>query len=365
VNSTININLAAISHNVTVVRSLAPNQEICAVVKANAYNHGLPKITRTLYSQGVRWFSVTNIDEAIKLYSLQLAKVNILIFTSNCISDVETIISHDFVITIHSVDMLEHLANVLKGRTLRCHIEIDTGMSRTGITEKDIPHVSYLLKTFSNIKTVGIYSHYANADYPEDTLNNEQKIKLHTAVEEFIKKEILFTFCHIANSPGIINQFNKLHTNMVRPGIMLYGISPCHCIISLKPVMSWYSKIIQIRSVIKGQGVSYSHTWKAPKESLIAIISAGYADGYPRQASNRGYVIINNQKAEIIGNICMDFMMVDISGCSNISAGDNVILIGNSDSFSISAADIASWANTISYDILCAAGKRANLIYQP
>lgn len=363
-NSTLHINLAAISHNVALIRSLAPHQEICAVVKANAYNHGLTQITTTLYSQGIRWFAVTDTNEAMKLQDLQLAGANILIFSSSFIFDLDTVVSHDFVITIHSVDMLEHLADALQGRTLRCHIEVDTGMSRTGITENDISDISALLTTFPNIKAIGIYSHYANADYPNDVLNNQQQIKINSIVENFSSKEINFTFFHMANSPGIINHFNKPHTNMVRPGIMLYGMAPVHNISSLKPVMSWYSKVIQIRTLAKGQGVSYSHTWRANKVSVIAVISVGYADGYPRQASNKGYVIINNQKAAIVGNICMDFMMVDISECSNINVADNVILIGHSESLSINAADIARWANTISYDILCAAGKRAKFSYQ-
>ena len=364
-NSTLNINLAALSHNVSLIRTLAPNQEICGVVKANAYNHGLLEVTKSLYSQGIRWFAVTNIKEAKNLHDLKLAGINILIFASNFISYIDEIVSHDFVVTIHSVEVLESLAGLLNGRTLRCHIEVDTGMSRTGISEKDISQIPSILRAFPNIIPLGIFSHYASADSPDDDLNNMQQNRFDAAVEELINNKITFPYCHIANSAGISLQLKNPKTNMVRPGIMLYGIDPGVDIPNLKPVMSWHTTVTQIRSIAKGQGVSYSQTWKADKDSTIAIISAGYADGYPRQASNKGSVIINNQKAPIIGNICMDFMMVDISECANISVADDVILIGKSDSLSISSTDVANWAGTISYDILCAAGKRANPSYQP
>ncbi len=362
-NSEITIDLKALRHNLAEIIHNVPLHEICAVVKANAYNHGISEVVKTLHINGVKWFAVTNIIEADLISCLGLDDVNILVLASDIGCFFPSKKADEIILTVYSIEQIEKLALYLKGECVRCHLEVDSGMSRTGINFEDIKYLVEIINENSNIHIEGIFSHFVAADNPDSSINTCQKKVFESVLSEFHRYGIVFSHIHLANSAGSLHADNHLPTNMVRPGLSLYGIQPCDSALKLRPAMKWTTKIIQLRKIAKGQGVSYNHTWEAARPSIIATLPVGYADGYPRHASNKGYVIINNRRAPIVGNICMDFMMVDVTECHKVSIFDEAILIGQSCNCEVTFSDLANWAGSITYEILCSVGKRSHFRY--
>lgn len=362
-SSIIYIDLKAFDYNLAEIFSNVKCHEVCAVVKANAYSHGVNEVVKHLYSIGVRWFAVTNIDEANVVKKLGLSEVNILALACDigCIEFIDY--SDEIILTVHTIEVLKDLAALSNDKKIRCHLEIDTGMTRTGINFSEIKTVVNIIKRYPNLLVEGLFSHFVAADDVNSEINVSQSNLFETVLLEFASSGIFFKHVHIANSAGTLHKHKNLPTNIVRPGLALYGIKPCDTIIKFRPVMSWTTKIIQLRQIYKGQGVSYNHTWKALRDSIIATLPVGYADGYPRLASNKGYVIIKNKYLPIVGNICMDFMMIDVTDCIGVNLLEDAILIGKSDDFEVSCSDLAKWSDTIAYEILCSVGKRASIQY--
>jgi len=355
--SSIFIDLNKFEHNIKALITSANNKEMCAVIKANAYGHGSVSIAKKLQTIGIQYIAVATLEEAIKLRQKEIKIPNILVFQTNLYHHRQSLLDFNITPVISNLEDLKDFVN----SNIKIHLEFDTGMHRTGVSNTDIHYVIDLLRS-SGIKQIeGILSHYCSAEDHDHSQSNRQLNAFNSIINNFKENNISIKYIHLANSAGIYLDDNI--SNMVRAGIAIYGLSPfANKQLNIKPIMSWYTKPCQIREIKKGQGVSYNHTWIATKDTIVATLPVGYADGYPRVISNKGHTLVNGMKAAIVGNICMDYMMIDITNCGQVTLNTEVILIGT-DNYTITASDLAEWANTISYEIVCNAGRRSKFFY--
>jgi len=365
------IDTKAIEHNLSQLKKIVhyPNTDICGIVKTNAYGHGILEFTKILYKKGIKFFGVSSIEEAILLASNLNNDFKIIIlgyiYPFNRFKEI--IKFNNIIPNISGIEELKFLNEICKRNNCikDFHLKIDTGMTRLGITINDIDNFLMQIPSLKYVNLTGVYTHFSCADCDKNyTL---YQIKL---FEQSIKKIKNFRFknikIHSANSSAILN-FPQAHYNMVRPGLCLYGLLPfrnADKIISLRPVLSWKTRIVLIKNVPKGKYISYGNTYKTKRNSKIAIIPVGYGNGYNRLLSNRGKVLIKGKFAPIIGRITMDMSMIDITDIENAVLGQEVILIGKTDNKSISAETIAELINTINYEVVCNINFRIPRVYK-
>lgn len=362
--SKITIDLAALQHNVNEIkRLLGDKSSLCAVVKADAYGHGAIPIAKKLERLNLRWLAVANITEAIELREDGMANFNILLLGYDYISHLKKVQEYDLTPAVFSLQNLRLLVAHINTHK-KIHLEIDSGMGRTGLLPQDIPEAIQILKHNPNIYVEGVFTHFACADEIHNSYN-EQQIKIFDDVILLLENNnIQPKYIHSDNSAAIIAK-RESRNNIARVGLSLYGIPAIkhdQCM-KLKPILHWATKPLLIKQLLKGKSVSYGATWTASKESTVAIIPIGYADGYSRLASNIGVALVKGRKVPIIGKICMDFMMLDVTECSGITLEDDVVLIGQQGNKTITLQDLADWAQTIPYEIMCNIGKRSKYIY--
>jgi len=362
-SSTVRVNLTALAHNVRVIQNSANRAEICAVVKANSYGQHAIKVAWQLQQLNVNWFAVANLTEGLELRANGIVGHVILLFGNHYLDDIFSLRENKITPVVFSLENLISLAKIIDS-PFKIHLELDTGMCRTGILPKDIQEVISVLKTNENIKLEGFFTHFACADQLDSKYTDKQLSLFRAAIAQLLAEGIKPVYLHAENSAGILDDESR-EFSLVRSGISLYGISPYSSDINtqLKSVLTWKTKPLQIKNIAVGQTVSYSCTWHARQATTIAIIPVGYADGYPRLASNIGHALVNGIKAKIVGNLCMDFMMLDVGNCGRVTTNSDVVLIGNQNNSSISIHDIANWSSTIPYEIMCHMGARANYIF--
>lgn len=364
------IDLDAIAHNVREIRRITNKRaEIMAAVKADAYGHGVMETVRTMLENGVTQLAVSMLDEAIQLRKLGI-NVPILILSYTDPVRAEEIIQNEVTQTVFSHDLAEALsaAAVRLGRNIKIHVKVDTGMTRVGFMPgysavKNVLQISRL----PNIIVEGLFTHFASADEKDRSYTQMQFEKFMSICSELGRVGVHIPIKHACNSAGII-EYPEMHLDMVRPGIILYGIYPSEDVnrskIALKPAMTLKANVILVKDVEKDTCISYGRIFKTERESRIATIPIGYADGYTRLLSNKGQVLVNGQKAPVVGRICMDQCMVDVTGISgNVGVGDEVVLFGRQGGQEISVGEIASLVGTISYEMLCIIGKRIPRVY--
>lgn len=360
----IEVDLGALRNNLKAVRKcLGTKVRIIATVKQSAYGHGLIPIARELSEEGVDFFGVGGIEEAISLREDGF-RGSIIILSAILDKFVTYFLQYDLIPTIVDLEFAKKLnvEALRKGRTVSAHVKIDTGMGRLGLYYKKARVFIKKLSKLKNISLEGIYTHFPVADSdPEFT--NYQISAFNGFVRELKKEGIFFRFCHCANSLGIIN-YPKAHFNMVRPGLVLYGVKPSPSLgLNIKSILSLKSKVIFVKKIDRGMGVSYGRTYIADKSKTIATVAIGYADGYPWSLSNRGKVIINNSFFSIAGRVCMDHIMIDLGDSKDIKIGQEVILIGKAKTARIGAEDLAQWAKTIPYEIISCLSPKIPRVY--
>ncbi|MDD4188485.1 MAG: alanine racemase [Eubacteriales bacterium] len=364
------IDLDNIAHNVREIRRITDKKsEIMGVVKADAYGHGVMEVAKTLLENGVSSLAVSMLDEAIQLRNNGItAPILILSYTDPVRAD--EIIRHHVTQTVFSHDLAEALSDaaVKAGAQVKIHIKVDTGMTRVGFMSgysavKNIERISRL----PGIIIEGLFTHFATADEKDKTYTHEQFSKFMSIWSELNRIGILIPVKHCANSAAITD-LPDMHLDLVRPGIILYGLYPSkevdHGIMKLKPAMTLKADIILVKNVEDGIPVSYGGDYVTKGERRIATIPVGYADGYSRLLSDRGKVLINGEYAPIVGRVCMDQTMVDVTDLkSGAAVGDEVVLIGTQGGKAISAEDVAEWAETINYEVVSLIGKRIPRFY--
>lgn len=349
----IEIDLRALRENFNAIRrSLGSNVKIIATVKQEAYGHGLIPVARELSYLNVDCFGVGSIEEAVSLRENGL-KEPILVISAILPDYVEEILRYKITPTVTDLNFAKKLNKAAKNANTKIpvHIKIDTGMGRLGLYYKEAYCFMRELKRLKAINMEGIYTHFPAADTDPDFTNFQINI-FNKLISRLKKEAITFKYQHCANSLGVA-QYPHSHFNIVRPGLILYGIRPSsQTPLKLKPVLSLKSKTIFIKKIKKGMSVSYGRTFVADRPVNIATVSIGYADGYPWSLSNNAKTIIGNSFFNLVGRVCMDHVMVNLGSNSDIRVAEEVVLIGKKDNLKISAEEVAHWAKTIPYEIV-------------
>jgi len=358
---------AALRWNLRQIREKVGSRiKILSMVKANAYGHGAAAAARTLASAGGDAFGVATLEEGVELRQAGI-RAPILVLAGAYADQLEEFLTHSLIPVVHDLDTTKRLEKALqqRGSTLNVHLKIDTGMGRLGLVAAETAEWVGEVKKLKAIRIAGVFSHFSHAESVEGDYTRQQLDIFNRVVDQLRAENIRPPLVHLANSAATI-ALPAAYFDMVRPGIMLYGVYPSPAMASqivLKPVLAWKTKILQLKKVPAGTSVSYGQTFITKRESLIATLPIGYADGYPRLLSNRGEVLIGGQRAAVAGRVCMDLTMIDVTDIRNVKQGDEVVLLGRQGDAEISADQIAAWANTISYEILTSIGARVPRIH--
>jgi len=361
----IDIDLDALRSNFRIVgNNLDGKPPILAVVKANAYGHGAVPVSRTLLEEGASILGVATVDEARELREGGI-QGRILILGRMVQPDIPAALRWHTEITLQHPEMALWVSEtaIRKGVTVPVHLKIDTGMTRLGFYWETAYEQILKVLELPGLDLRCIFTHFANADLGDREFTQKQ---IHRFEELQLKLEDhdVKVCHHISNSAAILTgQTPKGYG--VRPGIMLYGSSPSGNIPSgeLRPVLSWKCRVLQVKEVPEGTGISYGHDFITSRPSRIATISVGYADGYLRCLSNRGQVLIRGRRAPVVGRVTMDMTMVDVTDLPEANLGDEVVILGHQGKDNISAEEVAAWADTINYEIFCALSHRVPRVY--
>ena len=363
----VEIDLDSIAYNIHQIRKKVGNKtKIMAVMKANAYGHGAVEVAKVAIDAGAQWLAVALVEEAIQLREAGIQSP-ILILGSTPPDQVHEVIKYNLSQTVCSRELIETLSNEAQSwnQTAKVHIKVDTGLGRLGIFPEEVAAFVKESTCLEGIEIEGIFTHFSVAD--EDKAFTELQIKKFKEVISNLEREkIHIPLKHAANSAAVVG-FASSYFNLVRPGIILYGLYPSpemNRTIPLKPAMSFKTKITYLKRVPAGYSLSYDRTFTTERKSLIAILPVGYADGYPRALSNKGEVLIKGKRAPVVGMICMDMTLVDVTHIPDVKIGDEVVLFGKQNGAQISADEIASKSDLINYEILCGISKRVPRIYK-
>lgn len=367
------VDIDNILHNVKVIRqTLTGNSKIIAVVKADAYGHGAVAVAKALEKE-TDMFALSSIDEVVQLRNAGVrGEMLILGYTPSQFADV--LLKENITQTVFSYDYIRDIYNALgeSGRKLKVHVKLDTGMSRLGFDvqsnetrKQTVEQLKRAVDEFSDrLDFEGIFTHFAVSDEPELDFTDIQFERYKKTVDELKEKGVVFAMHHVCNSAAVIN-YPQYHLDRCRPGIILFGMLPDKNTrdIGLRPALSLKAVVSQTRTIEAGMTVSYGRKFTATEKMTLATLPIGYADGYSRLLSNNGEVLIHGKRAKIVGRICMDQCMIDVSDIPDVKRGDEVTIIGRDGDEVISATDIADRMNTINYEITCLIGKRVPRVY--
>ena len=364
------IDLDAIAHNVREIKGITGKRvEMMGVVKADAYGHGVLEVVRTLLDNGITQLAVSMLDEAIQIRKMGI-EVPILILSYTDPARAEEIILNDVTQTVFCHDLAYALsaASVKLGRKAKIHVKVDTGMTRVGFMPgysavKNIMEIGKL----PGLIIEGLFTHFASADESERDYTMMQFERFMSVCSELGRVGIHIPVKHVCNSAGII-QYPEMHMDLVRPGVILYGLYPSQQVdrdkIHLKPAMTLKANVILVKDVEQDVCISYGRTFRTSRLSKIATIPIGYADGYTRLLSNKGQVLVNGELAPIVGRVCMDQCMVDVTDLKqDVHVGDEVVLFGSQNGACISVDEVAADIGTINYEVVCIIGKRIPRVY--
>jgi alanine racemase len=361
------INLKAIAHNTGELRRVtAAAARLMAVVKADAYGHGLEKVARTAIANGADALAVARPDEAISLRGKGISSpVLVLGYTAPDL--VDKMIALDLTQTVFSKEVAQaySIAAERTGKKLNIHIKVDTGMGRLGFLPGYLSEVESVAR-LRHLNLEGIFTHFAKADYAEKNNAKKQLEIFLDLIKDLGSKGIEIPIKHAANSAALIDM-PESHLDMVRPGISIYGLYPSKEVnknhVSLQPAMALKSKIVQIKKVPAGFRVSYGGTYTTEKPTVIATVPAGYADGYNRLLSSCGTMLVCGQRAPVVGRVCMDLTMLDVGHIDDACQGSEVVLLGKQGSNEITADEIAETTETINYEVVSTITGRVSRIY--
>lgn len=357
----VEVSLGAIAQNYDAIRAHVGTAAVMPVVKANAYGHGIVEVARHLMQHGAPCLGVALLEEAIVLRQAGIT-LPILVFGGVATRQIPHFIAHDLIMAASSIDKLRQIdeaAAAVKTKA-RVHLKIDTGMERIGVHWYNAEKLLEASLSFTNVEVAGIYSHFANSDAADLASAREQLARFLEVLEFYPKRGLQPPLRHIANSGGIL-QLPESHLDLVRPGIMLYGVYPSKEVpqtVKLQPALSWKSQVVYFKVVQPGSSVSYGGTWQSDHPVRVVTVPVGYGDGYFRALSNRGQVVIRGQRHPIVGRVCMDQFMVNLEWGTAYN-GDVVTLLGDG----ISAQDVADWAGTIPYEVLTNINSRVPRVY--
>ena len=352
------IDRSALLHNLSVVRERIDPADVLAVVKANAYGHGLVGVAETLASE-VQFFGVANLEEALALRKAALPHP-VIILGPALPSERAIIVQHDFIPTISDVEEAKAFAQI---GPVSVNFKVDTGMGRMGVPEPQRLAAFKTVSALPNLRVHSVSTHMPVSN--EDAgYTRDQLLRFRNIVQQF-RTEVPGDYrAHVLQSAGTL-AFNDMPHEIVRAGIMLYGVSPLAEFQKfLRPAMTWKTRIALIRDMPAGHGISYGRTFITPSEMRVATLSAGYADGYPRHASNRdATMLVRGKRCPLLGRVTMDLMMIDVSQIKDAAVGDEVVLMGRQGDEEISTSELAERADTITWEIITRIGSRVRRVF--
>ncbi|SMC95647.1 alanine racemase [Sporomusa malonica] len=358
------IDLAAIKNNVREIKKgLKPNVKFCAVVKADAYGHGAVAVARAVLSAGADRLAVAILTEAIELRRAGfLTPIQVLGYTP--LHQARTVAAYDVAQTVYSIEAIRALAavGVETRKKVKIHIKIDTGMGRIGILPNEAGDFAEVVAGMEGVEIEGVFSHFATADDEDKTYAKEQFASFEEALNRISARGITVPIRHMANSAATLD-LPETHLDMVRPGIILYGLWPSPEVkrrITLTPAMRLQAQIVHIKEVPVGTAISYGRTYRTETPRGIATLPIGYADGWTRLLSGKTSVIVHGQRAPVVGRICMDQCMADISDIAGVKVGDTATLFGIPE---LTTDEVAGILGTINYELVCMIGKRVPRVY--
>jgi alanine racemase len=357
------INLPAIAHNLETLKKISKNLPVIAVVKADAYGHGFIEVSKQLIRDGVSYLAVAFTGEAIQLRNAGITAPIIVLF--DC-QDIEDYFDFNLIPVIHDLTTALAISGkaIAKKRTMKVHVKIDTGMGRLGLSNNHVIEDILHIADMEGIELVGLMSHFSDADLSDRSYASvqlEQFNKIREALSKKLKQKI---FSHIANSAAVLT-FDKSHLDAVRPGLMLYGYSPrrLNPELNLIPAMRVKTKVLNIRNLPPNFPISYGRTFVTKRQSIIGVLPLGYADGYNRLFSNNAEVLVRGMRVPVVGRVCMDLTMVDLTEIGDVKEGDEVVVLGQQGNESITAYELADKVGTISYEILTSLGSHSKKEY--
>ena len=354
----VEINLPAIASNVRQLKQLlSPKTELMAVVKADAYGHGAVTVAQTALGAGASWLGVATIPEGIELRESGIQAPVLVLGATNTPEQIRAQVRWRLQPTLCTPQQALVFSETLDSlnQSVRVHLKIDTGMSRLGVPWQQAAEFVQLVRRLPNLTIASIYSHFATADSPDPTGMQQQRARFHEAIGQIQAAGIPLPLLHFANSAATLTD-PALHLDMVRVGLAIYGLYPAEHLkqgIDLKPVLQVKARVTQVKTLDAGTGVSYGHQFVAGKQMRLAVVGIGYADGVPRNLSNKMKVLVRGQMVPQVGAITMDQMMLDVSSIPDLQVGEVVTLLGCDGAGLISAEDWAAKLGTISWEILC------------
>jgi alanine racemase len=364
------VDLDAIRSNLRAIQeflstgSVAPPRVI-AVVKANAYGHGASEVALALEQAGAAMLACADIEEAIVLRQADV-RTPILVFGALSVSDLEGIFTHDLTPTISTPSAARALqaAAATHGVRLRCHLKIDTGMNRLGFRHDNLVRTLPEVAASPNLEIEAVYTHFATADNPEHPAFGEQRERFEAVLQKLPGLGIRTSQKHAANSAALLRDERVWH-DVVRPGLLLYGIvpPPLAATLPLRPALSLHSRIVAVKGIRAGESSGYGLKGPFDGPASIAIVPAGYADGLDLRLAGRGCMLVRGRRAPIVGSVCMDMTMVDVTGM-DVATGDEVVIIGDQGDESIGVREMAAAIGTIPYELLCRVGSRIQRVYR-
>jgi alanine racemase len=364
------VSLGALRHNFREMQGFVGNDvEVCAVVKADAYGHGAERCALELEANGAKWFGVTTTDEGVPLREAGL-RGRILLMTGFWRGEEEEVVRQSLTAAVWEpwhVEALSRAADHVGAPPQSVHLKVDTGMGRLGVTLKDLPAICDVIRESPRVALEGLFTHFASSEVLDAPDVPQQMQRFDEALRIVRKHGLSPVLCHMDNTGGVLAQPDSWK-NMVRPGLALYGYTlPLICggtpmpdtsSLHLEPVLSWRTRVVAIKQLPAGQALGYGGAYVTTAPSRIAVLPVGYADGYNRELSNQGRVVVRGQYAPIVGKISMDLTLIDVTAIAGAEVGDEVVLLGTSGQATVSAPELARLCRTVPYEILCGISKR-------
>ena len=362
----VRIDLDAVMHNVRAVKAMVGGSKICAAVKADAYGHGAPVVAKAMSMAGVEMFGVAMTEEAAELREAGLGKP-IILLTAVLEDDIDDILEYRITACIAEEGFARRLSEsaVRRGQIADVHVNVDTGMRRVGIPHQKAAEAILRISQLPGLRMSGIFSHFACSDGRDLSTSREQLRLFREVIGALESVGFRLPLLHMANSCAAL-RMPEAHFDCVRPGLILYGLSPrggLDCKIQLSPVMSLHSRVSFCKSVRAGEKLSYGHTFTAWRDSVVATIPIGYHDGFLRQYSNTGQVLVRGRRTPVVGRVCMDQTLVDVTDVPDVRAGEEVVIYGEQGGSRISVEEMASLVDRIPYELTCSVGGRVRRQY--
>ncbi|NQU11968.1 alanine racemase [bacterium] len=372
----VEVDLDALRHNLQSIRHRSqPGAGVLGVVKADAYGHGLPQVARVLMEAGVDGFAVGSLTEALSLRQLGGTGWPILLFGSALPFEIAKLVEQQITPTLSTIEEARQFAAAAQtsGRPVGVQVEVDTGMGRVGFWHEEAAEQIATISTLPGLRLEGVYTHFPSAD--EDVEVTQRELECFRAVlRQLEERDVRVPRRHAANSAAFLH-LPATHLDLVRPGLLLYGIQPATprpapapavsptaaAADEFQPALSFKARVAFVKQIAAGRTISYGQTFVAPRPLAIATVTAGYSDGFNRILSNQAQVLVAGRRCPVVGRVTMDQIMVDVSAAPPVRCGDEVVFIGRQGAEEITATEVAGWAGTIAWDVLCGITKSARV----